>query len=195
MYPVSFENLVLELHKLPGVGMKSAERMAFAILDWSDEQKNQFIESLNSITKIRRCKVCGNLSESEICEICSDESRNHNQICVVQNEKDIYAIENLQEYQGVYHVLHGAINIHKGILPDQLNIPSLEKRISEDTEEVILALDPTMEGETTAKYLMRLLEGKVLITRLASGIPFGGKLDYADTRTLSQAFKGRRKED
>lgn len=195
MYPISFENLVLELHKLPGVGMKSAERMAFAILDWSDDQQEQFIDSLKAMTKLKRCKVCGNLTENDICEICSDESRNHNQICVVQSEKDLFAIENLQEYNGVYHVLHGAINIQKGILPDSLNIPSLEKRINEQTEELILALDPTMEGETTSMYLTRLLEDKVYITRLASGIPFGGKLDYTDTRTLSQALKGRRKEE
>lgn len=195
MYPISFENLVLELHKLPGVGMKSAERMAFAILDWSDDQQKQFIDSLKSMTKLKRCKVCGNLTENDICEICSDESRNHNQICVVQSEKDLFAIENLQEYNGVYHVLHGAINIQKGILPDSLNITSLEKRINEQTEELILALDPTMEGETTSMYLTRLLEDKVYITRLASGIPFGGKLDYTDTRTLSQALKGRRKEE
>ena len=147
------------------------------------------------MTKLKRCKVCGNLTENDKCEICSDESRNHNQICVVQSEKDLFAIENLQEYNGVYHVLHGTINIQKGILPDSLNIPSLEERINDQTEELILALDPTMEGETTSMYLTKLFEDKVYITRLASGIPFGSKLDYADTRTLSQALKGRRKEE
>lgn len=195
MYPTSFENLILELHKLPGVGMKSAERMAFAILGWSDDQQKQFAKAVNNMTKLQNCKICGNLSENEICEICSDSDRNHNQICVVQSEKDLYTIEGLQEYKGVYHVLHGAINIQKGVLPDQLNIPNLEKRIQPDTEEIILALDPTMEGETTALYLSRLLSDKVLITRLASGIPFGGKLDYTDARTLSKAFEGRKKEE
>ncbi|WP_323089871.1 recombination mediator RecR [Allobaculum sp. JKK-2023] len=194
MYPPTFENLILELHKLPGVGMKSAERMAFSLLGWSDDQQKQFAKAVSDIRNLKQCKVCGNLSENEICDICADTNRDHSQICVVQSEKDLYAIENLQEYKGVYHVLHGAINIQKGVLPDQLNIPSLEKRITPETKEVILALDPTMEGETTAMYLTRLLENQVLITKLAYGIPFGGKLDYTDSRTLSKAFASRQKE-
>lgn len=194
MYPTSFENLILELHKLPGVGMKSAERMAFAILGWSDDQQKQFANALNAMRKMKQCKICGNLSEDEICTICADESRDHNQICVVQSEKDLYAIENLQEYNGVYHVLHGAINIQKGILPEQLNIETLEKRITPQTSEVILALDPTMEGETTALYLTRKFGDQVLMTKLATGLSFGGKLDYTDARTLSKAFAGRSSE-
>lgn len=194
MYPLKFENLILELHKLPGVGMKSAERMAFAILGWSPEQLKQFTKTIQEISHLKECSICGNLTDQDICEICSDSDRDHTQICVVQNEKDLYAIENLQEYKGVYHVLHGAINIQKGILPDQLNIPSLEKRINPETKEVILALDPTMEGETTAMYLTRLLNDQVLVTRLAYGIPFGAKLDYTDSRTLSKAFEGRKEE-
>ncbi|MEY8308972.1 recombination mediator RecR [Erysipelotrichaceae bacterium 51-3] len=194
MYPPTFENLILELHKLPGVGMKSAERMAFSLLGWSDDQQKQFAKAVSDIRNLKQCKVCGNLSENEICDICADTNRDHSQICVVQSEKDLYAIENLQEYKGVYHVLHGAINIQKGVLPDQLNIPTLEKRITPETKEVILALDPTMEGETTAMYLTRLLENQVLITKLAYGIPFGGKLDYTDSRTLSKAFASRQKE-
>lgn len=194
MYPLKFENLILELHKLPGVGMKSAERMAFAILGWTPEQLKQFTKTIQEISHLKECSICGNLTDQDICEICSDSDRDHTQICVVQNEKDLYAIENLQEYKGVYHVLHGAINIQKGILPDQLNIPSLEKRINPETKEVILALDPTMEGETTAMYLTRLLNDQVLVTRLAYGIPFGAKLDYTDSRTLSKAFEGRKEE-
>ena len=194
MYPPTFENLILELHKLPGVGMKSAERMAFSLLGWSDDQQKQFAKAVSDIRHLKQCKLCGNLSENEICDICADTDRDHSQICVVQSEKDLYAIENLQEYKGVYHVLHGAINIQKGVLPDQLNIPSLEKRITPEIKEVILALDPTMEGETTAMYLTRLLENQVLITKLAYGIPFGGKLDYTDSRTLSKAFASRQKE-
>ncbi len=194
MYPPTFENLILELHKLPGVGMKSAERMAFSLLGWSDDQQKQFAKAVSDIRHLKQCKICGNLSENEICDICADTDRDHSQICVVQSEKDLYAIENLQEYKGVYHVLHGAINIQKGVLPDQLNIPSLEKRITPEIKEVILALDPTMEGETTAMYLTRLLENQVLITKLAYGIPFGGKLDYTDSRTLSKAFASRQKE-
>ena len=194
MYPPTFENLILELHKLPGVGMKSAERMAFSLLGWSDDQQKQFAKAVSDIRHLKQCKLCGNLSENEICDICADTDRDHSQICVVQSEKDLYAIENLQEYKGVYHVLHGAINIQKGVLPDQLNIPSLENRITPEIKEVILALDPTMEGETTAMYLTRLLENQVLITKLAYGIPFGGKLDYTDSRTLSKAFASRQKE-
>lgn len=194
MYPASFENLILELHKLPGVGMKSAERMAFAILGWDDDQKEQMIDAFKKASNLKHCKVCGNLTEEDECEICSDPERNKNQICVVQSEKDLYTIESMNEYKGVYHVLHGTINIQKGILPDQLNIDALEARINDDTEEVILALDPTQDGETTALYLSRLLSDRVLVTRLASGIPFGGKLDYADAKTLSKAFAGRTKE-
>lgn len=192
MYPASFENLILELHKLPGIGMKSAERMAFAILGWDEDQKQQMIDAFKNASTLTRCKVCGNLSESDCCEICSDNSRDHSQICVVQTEKDLYAIENMNEYNGVYHVLHGAINIQKGILPEQLNIDSLEERISDDTSEVILALDPTTEGETTALYLSKLLEDRTYVTRLAAGLPFGGKLDYTDAKTLSKAFEGRK---
>lgn len=194
MYPASFENLILELHKLPGVGMKSAERMAFAILGWDEDQKEEMIRAFKDASKLKRCRVCGNLTDQDECDICSDPDRNHNQICVVQSEKDLYAIESMNEFEGVYHVLHGAINIQKGILPEQLNIDSLEDRINDETEEVILALDPTMEGETTAMYLSRLLSDRVLVTKLASGIPFGGKLDYADAKTLSKAFNGRTKD-
>ena len=194
MYPASFENLILELHKLPGVGMKSAERMAFAILGWDEDQKEEMIRAFKDASKLKRCRVCGNLTDQDECDICSDPDRNHNQICVVQSEKDLYAIESMNEFEGVYHVLHGAINIQKGILPEQLNIDSLEDRINDETEEVILALDPTMEGETTAMYLSRLLSDRVLVTKLASGIPFGGKLDYADAKTLSKAFNGCTKD-
>lgn len=194
MYPQSFENLMLELHNLPGVGMKSAERMAFAILNWPKVQQEQFAKAIHQISKLHQCKVCGNLSEEEVCPICSDPLRDHSQICIVQSEKDLYAIENLKEYNGLYHVLHGAINVQKGILPDQLNIESLEKRMTPEVKEVILALDSNAEGETTARYLALRLEGKALITKLASGLPFGGKLDYADARTLSKALAGRQKE-
>lgn len=195
MYPVSFENLILELHKLPGVGMKSAERMAFAILGWDEDQKEQMIQAFKNAANLKHCKICGNLTEGEICEICENSDRNHNQICVVQNEKDLYAIESINEYNGVYHVLHGTINIQKGILPDQLNIDALEDRITDETEEIILALDPTQDGETTSLYLSRLLSDRVLVTKLASGIPFGGKLDYADAKTIAKAFDGRKKDD
>ncbi len=195
MYPTSFENLILELSNLPGVGMKSAERMAFAILNWPKVQQEQLVKAIGNIGQLHACRICGNLCESEICSICADSTRDASKICVVQSEKDLYAIENLQEYHGLYHVLHGAINIQKGILPDHLNIDTLEKRIAPSVKEVILALDSNAEGETTARYIALRLEGKTLITKLASGLPFGGKLDYADARTLSKALAGRQKED
>ena len=195
MYPTSFENLMLELHNLPGVGMKSAERMAFAILNWPKTQQEQLAKAIRQVSQLQACRICGNLCEGDICSICADSTRDSSQICVVQSEKDLYALENLQEYNGLYHVLHGAINIQKGILPDHLNIEALEKRITPEVKEVILALDSNAEGETTARYIALRLEGKTLITKLASGLPFGGKLDYADARTLSKAFAGRQKED
>ena len=192
MYPRKFEDLIIAFHKLPGVGNKTAERYAFHALDWDDETINEMIHALEGLKSIQHCKVCGNLSDEDTCEFCKNEYRDHSVICVVQNPKDISAIESMQEYSGVYHVLNGVINTQKGILPDQLNIQSLLDRINEDTKEVILALDPTVEGETTALYLSKLLENKVSVTRLAHGIPVGGHLDYTDARTLLKAFQGRK---
>lgn len=191
MYPVKFENVINAFKRLPGVGAKTAERYAYQVLDWEPEMQQEFITALEELPTIRRCKVCGNLSDEDQCEFCADESRDHSMICVVQSPKDINAIENMGLYNGTYHVLNGAINPQKGVLPENLNISSLLKRVSENTKEIILATDPTIEGETTALYLIRLLEGKAKITRLASGIPMGGHLDYADSRTLQKAFKGR----
>lgn len=193
MYPEKFEELIHAFTKLPGVGYKTAERYAFTYLNWDDDIKSQFIEALeNAKTDIQRCKVCGNLSEGDECTICKDMSRNRKIICIVQNPKDITAIESMQEYKGVYHVLNGVINTSKGILPDDLNIPSLIDRVDSDTEEVILATDPTMEGETTALYIQKLLEGRTKVTRLAHGIPVGGHLDYTDSMTLLKAFENRK---
>ena len=193
MYPKKFEDLIQAYSKLPGVGRKTAERYAFTTLNWDEEWINEFITSLSSIKDgIKRCKVCGNLSDGDKCEFCMNDTRNHNVICVVQSPKDIAAIESMQEYNGVYHVLNGLINIQKGILPENLNIQSLVKRINDDIEEVIIATDPTVEGETTALYLAKLLERRTKVTRLAHGIPMGGHLDYTDAHTLLKAFEGRK---
>ncbi len=192
MYPEKFEDVIYAFHRLPGVGMKTAERYAFEVMKWDPEILDQFLNALAGIKKVSRCKVCGNLSDKQICSICSDDNRDHNMICVVQNPKDVSVIENMQSYNGVYHVLNGVINTAKGILPDQLNIDSLVNRITPETEEVILALDPNIEGETTALYLSKLLEDKVRVSQLASGIPVGSQLEYADTRTLAKAFEGRK---
>lgn len=193
MYPKKFEDLIQAYSKLPGVGRKTAERYAFTTLNWDEEWINEFITSLSAIKDgIKHCEVCGNLSDGDKCEFCMNDTRNHNVICVVQSPKDIAAIESIQEYNGVYHVLNGLINIQKGILPENLNIQSLVNRINDDIEEVIIATDPTVEGETTALYITKLLDAKTKVTRLAHGIPMGGHLDYTDAHTLLKAFEGRK---
>lgn len=193
MYPKKFEDLIQAYSKLPGVGRKTAERYAFTTLNWDEEWINEFITSLSAIKDgIKHCEVCGNLSDGDKCEFCMNDTRNHNVICVVQSPKDIAAIESMQEYNGVYHVLNGLINIQKGILPENLNIQSLLNRINDDIEEVIIATDPTVEGETTALYITKLLDAKTKVTRLAHGIPMGGHLDYTDAHTLLKAFEGRK---
>lgn len=192
MYPKKFQNIIDSYQKLPGVGKKTAERYAFKTLDWDEETLDQFIQSLTDLKKgITYCHICGNLSEEDICDICKNENRNHNCICVVQNPKNIDSIEAMQEFNGVYHVLNGTINVSKGVLPEQLNIQSLINRINEDTEEVILALDPTADGETTSMYISKLLNNKCKVTKLANGIPLGSHLDYTDPLTLLKAFQKR----
>lgn len=192
MYPREIEDLIFEMQKLPGVGLKTAERFAFTILNLSKEDRDHFSKTIKDLDHIKHCKVCGNLTDHEICSICENQNRDHNMICVVSQPKDILTLENMNSYEGVYHVLNGLINTSKGILPDQLDIENLLKRITQETEEVILALDPTVEGETTALYLQKLLENHVKVSKLASGIPMGAHLDYTDSKTLSRAFEGRK---
>lgn len=194
MYPNKFENLILAFQNLPGVGRKTAERYAFETLNWEQQKKEEFVNALQVlIDGVDTCKVCGNLSDGDRCSICSDQNRDHTLLCVVQSPKDILAIESIQEYKGVYHVLNGVINTSKGILPEDINIDSLVDRINKDEiNEVILALDPTVEGETTSLYIEKLIGKDVLVTRLAYGIPMGGHLDYTDSLTLLKAFQGRK---
>lgn len=194
MYPKSILKLIEDFKSLPGVGAKTAERYALRILEKDKEEVEMFAEDLlNLKRKIRYCKVCGNITESEVCGICADNGRNHEVVCVVQEAKDIFAIEKTG-YNGVYHVLNGAISPAKGILPDHINIPSLLERL-DGVREVILATNPTMEGETTALYLSKILKDKVPeVTRLAHGLPMGGNLDYADELTLIKAMEGRTRE-
>ena len=195
MYPTSLEKLIESFRLLPGVGAKSAERYALCMMDASEEDVEAFAKALLDIkAKLKTCPVCGNLTEEEKCSICSDDSRDQNTICVVQSIKDVAAMEKTNEYKGVYHVLQGLISTTKGILPDDLNIQSLINRVDENTKEVILATNATMEGETTALYLDKVLSRKgVLVTRIAYGLPMGGHLDYADELTLIKAFEGRKK--
>lgn len=194
MYPKKFENLIDSLRKLPGVGLKSAERYAFDMLDYSEEDINAFVESLQGLKELRYCERCGNLSEDHLCDICKDETREQDIICVVQSAKDVVAMEKTNEYHGLYHVLNGVISTSKGIMPEDINLASLLQRLDESVKEVILATNPTVEGETTALYIAKLLESKpVIVTRIAHGLPMGGHLDYADELTLVKALEGRSK--
>lgn len=191
MYPAKFENLIAAFRRLPGVGMKTAERYAFEALNWDEETRKEVERSLQQISEIHTCRICGNLCDEDECEYCKDPNRTDRLICVVQSPKDLQALESAGVFNGKYHVLNGTINMAKGVLPSDLNIDTLIQRINENIDEVILATEPTVDGETTALYLTKLLQGKVKLTRLANGIPMGGHLDYSDTRTLQRAFQGR----
>lgn len=184
------------LAKLPSIGKKSAERMAFAMLEMEDEDLNEFADAIKDLkTKIHQCPICGNITEDDECYICKDDSRDRETILVVSSPKDVIAFENAEGYHGLYHVLGGTISISKGKGIEDLNIASLLKRVESDNiKEVIIATNPTVDGETTALYLAKLLENKgVNVTRLAYGLPMGGNLDYADALTLAKAIEGRRK--
>lgn len=183
------------LAKLPSVGKKSAERMAYALLDKSDEEIKEFSDALLALKQeVRKCPKCGLLIDSDTCPICDDPSRDNKKILVVSYYKDALAIENSEGYNGLYHVLNGEISLNKGITVDNLNISSLIDRVSNGVEEVIVATNPTIDGETTALYISKLLNGhNVDITRLAYGLPMGGNLDYTDQLTLQKALEGRHK--
>ena len=184
------------LAKLPSIGKKSAERMAFAMLEMEDEDLNEFSDAIRDLKiKIHQCPICGNITEEDECYICKDDSRDRETILVVSSPKDVIAFENADGYHGLYHVLGGTISISKGKGIEDLNIASLLERVERDNiKEVIIATNPTVDGETTALYLAKLLENNgVNVTRLAYGLPMGGNLDYADALTLAKAIEGRRK--
>lgn len=192
----AIERLEESLAKLPSIGKKSAERMAFAMLEMEDEDLAEFSNAVKSLKEsIHFCPICGNLTENEICEICSDNSRDLTKLLVVSYPKDVIAFEKSDGYKGLYHVLGGTISISKGKGIEDLAIPSLLKRIEEKhITEVIIATNPTVDGETTALYIAKLLEKyDVNVTRIAYGLPMGGNLDYTDALTLSKALEGRRK--
>ena len=193
-YPESIQNLIDSFKKLPGIGEKTAERSALSILDESDEDVNLFSKSLiDTKTKIVRCKECNNLSEDDLCEICKNKNRNKKVMCVVEEPKNIILIEKLNIFDGYYHVLDGLISPIDGINPEDLNIDALIERVKENkVEELILALKPSIEGETTSLYISKLLESdKVKITKLAYGIPLGAEIDYVDSLTLEMALENR----
>lgn len=196
MYPKSLQVLIESFRNLPGVGEKSAERYALSTLDWSEVEVRNFAQAMNDVRdKLHYCPTCGNLTEEDECDICKDTTRNNKLIFVVQSAKDVIAMEKTNEFHGVYHVLNGLISASKGIMPENLNIDSLIQR-SKNAEEIILATNTTMDGETTAMYLDKLLKEEcpnVLVTRIAHGLPSGGMLDYADEMTLAHALSDRKK--
>ncbi len=185
--------LINEFSKLPGVGKKSAQRYAYKIISMSDSEAQEFASAiLNVKKKVHYCKVCGNFTENEVCQIC--KQRDGKTICVVKEPKDVIALEKLHEYKGVYHVLHGVINPMEGIGPNDIRIRELLARISEsEVEEVILATNPDVEGDATAMYIAKLLKPLgVKCTRLSRGIPIGSEIEYTDDVTLSRAFLERK---
>jgi recombination protein RecR len=195
MYEGVVQELIDEQSRLPGVGPKSAQRIAFFLLQTEDDQAIKLANVLREVKeRVRFCDVCGNVTEEERCNICRDARRNQTMICVVEESKDVQAIERTREYRGLYHVLGGAISPIEGIGPDQLRIKELLTRLSNaQVVEVIIATDPNMEGEATATYIARMLSPLgINVTRLASGLPVGGDLEYADEVTLGRAFAGRR---
>ncbi len=194
MYPKTINNLIECFKKLPGVGEKSAERMALSCLNLDDETIKLFKTSLeNSKTKIKNCQRCGNLSEEIECPICQNQNRDKTTICVVEESKNIVLFEKIGSFNGLYHVLGGLISPLDGINPEDINIDSLISRIEkEDIKEIIIAVKPTIEGETTALYIRKMLEGKdIKITKIAHGIPMGADIDYIDPLTLEIALEGR----
>lgn len=190
----ALEKVIDAFGRLPGVGRKSATRLAFYILNSSLEEVENFSQALLDAKKlIKKCSVCGDLSEKDTCPICSDEFRERSLLCIVEDSRDVISFEKTGKYRGKYHVLGGKLAPLKGITPDKLNLESLLKRVAHgEVKEIIIALNPDLEGETTTLYLTKLLKPfNVKITRIASGIPMGGNIEYADSATISRALEGR----
>jgi recombination protein RecR len=198
MYEGIIQDLIDELGRLPGVGPKSAQRIAFHIIQSDRVDVTRLAEILKTVKeRVKFCTTCGNISEEELCRICKDPRRDNSSICVVEESKDVLAIEKTREFKGKYHVLGGAISPIDGIGPENLRIKELMNRLAQtEISEVIIATDPNLEGEATATYLTRLIKPLgVKVSRLASGLPVGGDLEYADEITLGRAFEGRRSYD
>lgn len=196
MYPYKFQKIIDIYEKLPGVGNKTAQRFAFTLLDLSKEELDDYANSLKELETLNRCKVCGFLSDGDLCPVCLDESRDKNLITVVAYPQDLIAIEKTETYKGTYHILNGLLSSSKGVFPEDLRINELLERINNNTQEIIIATSPTMDGEMTALYLDKILKDKnVLVTRLAHGLPMGANLDYADELTLIKAMNNRKKID
>ena len=195
-YPLTINNLIECFKKLPGIGEKTAERLALSVLDLNEETINLFVNSLkDSQTKITKCEKCGNLTETQPCIICQNQTRDHSVLCIVEESQNIILFEKIGTFKGLYHVLGGLISPLDGINPEDLNLSTLPKRIKEENiKEIILAIKPSVEGETTALYIKKMLEDTdVVITKIAYGIPLGADIDYIDPMTLSIAMEGRMK--
>ena len=192
-YSSQINKLIQELSELPGIGAKSAQRLAFHILNMPVEQVEGLSEAIiNARKNVRYCKECFTLTDDELCPICKDASRNHKKIMVVENTRDLAAYEKTQKYDGVYHVLHGAISPMLGIGPNDIKLKELMQRLQQDVDEVIIATNSSLEGETTAMYISKLIKPTgIRVTRIASGVPVGGDLEYIDEVTLLRALEGR----
>ena len=194
-YSKPLARLIGELSKLPGIGYKSAQRLAFHILSYEDSEAQALADAIiEAKHQMTHCSICGNLTDSDPCAICSDESRRKDVICVVESPKDVAAMERIKEFDGKYHVLNGVISPMEGIGPEDINLKSLIKRLqNEDVKELIVATNPNIEGEATAMYIARLIKpAGIKVTRIAHGLPVGGDLEYADEVTLLKAVEGRR---
>ena len=194
-YPEPIAKLIEGFMKLPGIGPKTASRLAFFVLEMKEDDVLDFAKALvNAKRNLTYCSICHNITDTDPCRICEDTHRDKALVCVVQDAKDVIAMEKMKEYKGDYHVLHGAISPMDGVGPEDIKIPELLKRLQDDTiQEVIIATNPTIEGEATAMYISRLVKPTgIKVTRIAHGLPVGGDLEYADEVTLSRAIEGRR---
>ena len=192
MYPKTFEKLIEKLEKLPGVGNKTALRYAFKMLEFSSEELEEAGKIVQDLAKVKKCEVCGFLADDELCQFCKDDSRDKDYLMIVENPQDVIAIEKTNSYHGQYHVLGSLISSTKGVFPDDIDFKKILNR-TEYIKEVIIALTSSMDGEMTALYISKLLEEKgVKVTRLASGLPMGGSLDYADDLTIISALNNRK---
>ena len=194
MLSPAVENLVVQLTRLPGIGRRTAQRLAFHLLSSGPEDALELARAIEDVkARVRFCQVCGNLTEAEVCEICSDSRRDRTRICVVEQPVDVVSLERTAEFRGLYHVLGGALSPLDGVEPSDLRLDGLLARVANgEVEEVVVATNPTMTGEATAAYIADRLRGRVRVTRLASGLPVGGDLEYADEVTLGRALAGRR---
>ena len=194
-YPKPLDILISELSRLPGIGGKTAQRLAFHILSLEDKEAERLANAiLRAKREMRYCSVCGNLTDTDPCRICSDPQRRQDVICVVENPRDVAAMERIREYNGLYHVLHGVISPMEGLGPEDINLKSLIARLqTSDVKELIVATNPNIEGEATAMYIARLIKPSgIKVSRIAHGIPVGGDLEYADEVTLLKSLEGRR---